>query len=367
MRAARWLSCAAALVAFAVPASALQIIKGPYLQHVTQTSIVVMWQTDAPSDSALDYGPGPDYGSIASGPAGATIHEITLTGLAPDTAYHYRVRSGDVRSADATLRTAVRPGTPFRFAVYGDSRSDPAAHHRVVEGMIAAKPRIVIHVGDVVGNGDNYDQWQTEFFGPAADLMREVPMYVAIGNHEHNTHWFYDLLSYPKPENYYSFDYGSAHFVIVDTNQPYDDQSAQYKWIEADLASAAAQKSDWLFVAFHHPGYSEGWDSPGYDGEEDVRTYLMPLLEKYGVDMVFNGHTHDYERGVFNGVYYIISGGGGAALDHFCRGFEHVVISRYVYHFCAVDVDGPNLTLQAITPEGEVIDRMVAHKRPWPR
>lgn len=192
-------------------------------------------------------------------------------------------------------------------------------------------------------------------------------MWIAIGNHERNSHWFYDFFSFPKPENYYAFDYGSAHFAIVDTDQPYDTDSAQYKWLEAELASDAAQKADWLFVAFHEPGYSEGWDSAGYDGSDDVRSYLMPLLEKYAVDMVFNGHTHDYERGVYNGVYYIISGGGGAPLDRFYRGFEHVVRSFYVYHYCTVDLDGPTLTLRAVAPEGQVIDEMVARKRPWPR
>jgi hypothetical protein len=361
-----WL-CIALLGALAPRASALQIIKGPYLQHVTQTTIVVMWQTDEAADSMVDYGASADYGATASAPGAATIHEVALTGLTPDTPYHYRVRSGEVKSADAVLRSAVRPGTPFRFAVYGDTQSNPDWHRRVAEGILSAQPRLVIHCGDEVGDGNNYEQWQTEFFGPAADLMRATPMYVAIGNHERNSHWFYDFHSYPKPEDYYSFDYGSAHFVIVDTDQPYDDKSPQYQWLQADLASDAAQKSDWLFVAYHKPGYCEGWDHPGYDGEDDVRTYLMPLLEKYGVDMVFNGHAHDYERGFFNGVYYIISGGGAGGLDSYRRDFAHVWTSQYVHHYCTVDLDGPRLTLQAITPDGEVIDRLVVLKRPWPR
>jgi len=361
-----WL-CIGLLFALTLPASALQIIRGPYLQQVTQTTIVVMWQTDEAADSAVDYGPTDAYGSTATAPGDATIHEVTLTSLAPDTAYHYRVRSGAVKSDDSTLRTAARPGTPFRFAVYGDTQSNPDWHRRVAAGIVSAQPRIVIHCGDEVGDGNNYDSWQTEFFDPAAELMRTTPMYVAIGNHERNSHWFYDLHSYPKPEDYYSFDYGSAHFVIVDTSQDYDDKSQQYKWLEADLASDAAQKADWLFVAYHMPGYCEGWDHPGYDGEEDVRSYVMPLLEKYGVDMVFNGHAHDYERGFYRGVYYVISGGGGGALDSFRRRFGHVWTSQYVHHYCTVDIDGPRLTLQAVTPEGQVIDRLEIHKRPWPR
>lgn len=357
--------CLALCGALAVPASALQIVRGPYLQQVTQTGITIMWQTDQPSDSAVDYGPEAAYGSTIAAAEPVAIHKIKLTGLQPDTAYHYRVRSGDTASMDAVFHSAVRPGTPFRFAVYGDNQSHPESHRRVVEGIISAKPRIVINVGDVVADGNVYEEWQRQFFGPAADLMREVPVYVAIGGHEGDSHWFYDLTAYPAPGDYYSFDYGSAHFTIVDTDKDYQADSPQYRWLEADLASDAAQKADWLLVAFHEPGYTEGWDDVAYDGTEAVREHLMPLLEKYGVDMVFNGHTHGYERGFYRGVYYVISGGGGGTLDHFVRGFEHVVISRYVYHYCTVDIAGPVLTLQAITPEGEMIDRLVVRKRPW--
>ncbi len=351
-------------LALGAGSSEISIKEGPYVQNVTLDGITVMWETNLPADSRVDYGPTGSYGSHIYDPKKVKIHEVRISGLEKETVYHYKVTSGPVSSDDSTFETAIDRSTPFRFAVYGDSRSDPESHGKVVEGIVAAKPRIVINVGDVVGNGDNYEQWGREFLQPAAKLMRSIPLYVSIGNHERNSHWFYDYLSAPEPENWYSFDYGNSHFVIIDTNQDYKPGSPQREWLEADLSSERAQKATWLFCFFHHPPYSEGWDSPGYDGEPDARRYLMPLLEKYGVDMAFSGHTHDYERGFMNGVHYIITGGGGAPLDRWYRGFEHIVISRFVYHFCTVDVNGGTLKLEAHLPDGTVFDSMTLVKRP---
>ncbi len=342
----------------------VSVKEGPYVQNVDLDGITIMWETDLQADSRVDYGPTEDYGSHIYYPEKVKIHEIRISGLEKETTYHYKVTSGPVSSDDSTFETAVDSSTPFRFGVYGDSRSDPDSHRRVVTGMVAANPRIVIHVGDVVGNGDNYEEWGREFLRPATELMRSIPLYVAIGNHERNSQWFYEYLSAPEPENWYSFDYGNSHFVVVDTNQDYRPGSPQREWLEGDLCSERAQGAAWLFCFFHHPPYSEGWDHPGYDGSPDVRRYLVPLLEKYGVDIVFSGHTHDYERGFMNGVHYIITGGGGAPLDRWYRGFEHIIISRFVYHFCTVDIDGEKLKLEARLSDGTVFDSMTLQRRP---
>jgi len=110
------------------------------------------------------------------------------------------------------------------------------------------------------------------------------------------------------------------------------------------------------------------WDSPGYIGELGVRMYLAPLLDKAKVDIVFNGHTHDYERGKLpatgdQGTYYVITGGGGAPLDTVeTYDWEHVVIHRSVYHFCIVDVEADRLTLKAIDVNGNIIDSFCMDK-----
>jgi hypothetical protein len=361
-RAALALTC---LVLFAAAAAAApQITAGPYLQNVTQTSITVMWETGEPADSRVDYGLTADYGQHAASAQPAKIHEVTLTGLQPETRYHYRVASTGAASDDATFDTAIQPATPFRFCVWGDSQSHPEVFGPIAAAMAKEQPRLAVCVGDSVSDGEDYAQWKERLFDPAAPLMRTAPVYVAIGNHEKNSHWFYDYLSYPAPEDYYAFTYGNSRFVIVDTQQDYAPQSAQYRWLEKELASPEAQNATWLFAFHHKPGYCEGWDSIAYDGEEDVRRHLMPLFEKYAVDLVFNGHAHDYERGFMNGVHYIISGGGGGTLDHWVRGLEHVAVSRSAHHYCTVDIAGRELTLRAITPSGELLDTITLRKRP---
>jgi len=144
--------CTAAYVGHAGPGS--RLLEGPYLQNVTLTSIVVMWETSQPSDSRVDFGPTREYTNHVHDSAPRAIHQVTLPGLQANTQYHYRVASArdkeTIASDDNTLQTAVAPGTPFRFAVYGDTRTRPQAHSQVVHGIAGSHPRFVIHTGDLV-------------------------------------------------------------------------------------------------------------------------------------------------------------------------------------------------------------------------
>jgi predicted phosphodiesterase len=342
---------------------ALEIIKGPYLQNVTKTGITVMWETDEVSNSVVYYGPTSQYGSSKTDTSSTSIHEIILDKLDVETTYHYSVKSGTVSSDDNTFQTAVNDKTPFTFAVLGDNRTVPNIHTQVINSIIQNNPDIVLNSGDII-TSDSYSQFEREFFTPAAPLMKNTPLYVAIGNHEGDSEWFYKLLSYPDPENYYSFNYGNAHFLIIDSNKPYSTSSTQYSWIEEDLNSEAAKRADWIFVCFHHPPWSQMWDSPGYTGTASVRQYLVPFFEQYKVDIVFNGHTHDYERGIKNGIYYIITGGGGSALDKVKTGdWDHIDIWLSEYHHCFVEINQGLLQFKAIKIDGQVIDEFQIEKQ----
>jgi predicted phosphodiesterase len=361
------LGAACLLLVAGVAAVRPQIAAGPYLQNVTQTSITIMWETRRAVRSRVDYGATPAYGRHAAWAQPAMIHEFTITGLQPDTRYHYRVTSGGASTEDATFETAVRPETPFRFAVWGDSQANPAVFRRVARAIAAAQPRLAVSVGDLVDDGDDHAQWQSQFFDPGAALLRAAPYYSVMGNHEHNAHWYYDYASRPGPKNYYAFSYGNARFVVLDTNQDYQPDSPQYQWLVDELTSDAARGAEWRFVFFHQPPYCEDALNFAYEGEPGVRRWLVPLFEEHHVDVVFNGHTHDYERGFLRGVYYIITGGGGGSLHPWVRDVPHIALSRLAHHFCTVDVAGPTLTLRAVTPGGEVLDRLVVRKGPAAR
>lgn len=332
-----------------------KIITGPYLQNVKPDAITIMWETDKPGPSVVEYGETKELGKKAESAEATTFHEVTLNGLEPGKSYYYRAVTGD-DSGKGRFHTTVGPDTPFRVAVWGDNRTNFFQHAEVARGIAKAKPDVAVNVGDVVTDGREYGQWTREYFKPMSEFANNVPTFISIGNHEHNADWYYKYVSQPGNEAWFSFNYGNAHFTIFDSNQDYKPGSEQYKWLEADLASPEAQNAAWRFVFKHHPEYSEGWDDPGYAGEPDMAKYLMPLYEKYGVDIVFAGHTHDYERGALNGVTYIISGGGGAALDTQQQDIDHITVYASEYQFCTIDIDANKLHFESVKPNGDVID-----------
>ena len=344
---------------------ALEIIKGPYLQNVTQDGITIMWETDKPSSSEVWYGEG-ELSRYKGDRNPVKIHEVRIEGLRIETRYRYKVisRAGgeEVESEVYSFRTAPYRDTPFRFAVWGDNRTDFRKCEEVAKLIASQNPDLVINVGDVVSNGEVYEQWGREYFIPIRHFAHSVPTYIAIGNHERQSHWFDEFVSQPGNEHWFAFTYGNSRFIILDTNRPYYPGSEQYEWLLRELTSREFREADFRFAFFHHPPYSEQWDSPGYVGEEGVRKYLVPLLEKYGVDIVFSGHTHDYERGrrILEGdreIYYIITGGGGSALDRvFTKDWD--VIQKHIsaYHCVVVDVKGNVLEFKAVGLDGKVLD-----------
>ncbi len=341
----------------------LSMLKGPYLQNVTTDAITVMWETTAASDSRVEYGTTSRYGSEASDAKPVTVHEVRLTGLSTDTMYHYRIVSkaapaGSVSSIDHAFQTAVTPTTTaFRFVAYGDTRTQASKHARVVKAIIASKPRFVLHTGDLVTDGAKASYWQTDFFNPAQQLMAETVLFPIQGNHEGNSALYYQYFEPPAgggehDEQWYSFRYGNAKFIGVDTQADFSPGSAQYTWLVNELRDSAGR---WLFVFQHVPAYSSG----AHGGNERVQSYLVPLYEQYRVAMVFMGHDHIYERSVKDGVQYVVTGGGGAPLyDPGAKPNPYQVHAGSRYHYCTVDIDGDTATFSAVDTKGRVFDRV---------
>jgi PKD repeat protein len=350
---------ALALVVAVSAQAAPTITKGPYLQNARADSIVAMWETSESATSRVEYGLATSYGQSLTSSTAVRIHEVRLTGLAADTAYHYRVVStgatGTVFSSDSTLRTAIVGATPFRFVAYGDSRTFAASHAAVVSAIIARAPRLVLHTGDLVRDGTVASYWQTELFDPARPLLRTTPFYATLGNHEYHSSYYYAYFSTPPGggtggEQWYSFDYGNAHFISLDTSGDYSSGSAQYNWLVNDLRSTTAE---WVVVFTHYPAYSSGV----HGGTPTVQSRLVPLFEQYGVDMVFCGHDHIYERSYKNGIYYFVTGGGGAELYSWGKTSNpYRQFSKSAYHHITVDIDGNTATIKARTNDGVAFD-----------
>lgn len=337
------------------------MLKPPYLQNVKQDEITIMWETSKEGPSVVEYGETTKLGKKIEIPDAVTIHEVTIKGLERGKNYFYIASTGDAKGR-GKFHTDPGPGVPFKIAVWGDNRTDFFTHTKVAKAIAKAEPDLAINVGDVVTRGEEYDQWGREYFIPIKSFSGDVPTFISIGNHEENSDWYYKFVSQPGNEAWFSTDYGNAHIVIFDSNQDYKPGSEQYEWLGADLASDAAQNADWLLVFKHHPEFSEGWDAPGYSGEAALVEHLIPLYEKYGVDMVFGGHTHDYERGQLNGVIYVVSGGGGSKLDSFQQDIENMTVYAAEYQYCLLSIDGKKLKFESITPEGKILDSLELKK-----
>jgi hypothetical protein len=332
--------------------------KGPYLSWISDpsTTITVSFEIHEPCTLYVDYGLTPAYGNTLIDTTFSAKHVVTIEGLSPGTLYHYRVRtSTGYISGDNTFKTAPI-GSPFTFAVFGDNRSDSSAHQVVVNTMLNYSPDFVLNTGDLVSDGTQIIEWNT-FFNIEENLLRNSPYMPAVGNHEDPENIecrFYYLFELPNNEKWYSFDYGNAHFICLDTET--DIVGSQMTWLVNDLAMANQNPDiDWIIVYFHKPPYS----SSSHGSDLYVRYTLTPIFMEYDVDLVFSGHDHDYERSIpINGVTYIVTGGGGAPL--YSAGVSYfTVYSESAYHFVLITINGDTLILKAIRTNGTVMDSLI--------
>lgn len=341
--------------------SVATIVNGPYLQQVKPDSVTIVWETDIPADSEVRYGVGTSEEFIVSDPAMATLHRLVLAGLVADTLHAYRATSGGSFST-GTFETAPAAQRPFRFAVYGDTRTYPDTHRQVVTGIIQSGPEIAFHTGDIVGRGRDYFVWETEFFDPASELISHTPVVPVPGNHDYageGPPWFYYYFDRPLNEGWFSMTYGSVRFIGLDTSVAYWPGSPQYEWLLRELGSAEYGNATWHVVIFHEPPFT---CTTGHTDNAVVQSHLVPLFEPYGVDVAFQGHSHAYERYLHNGIYYIVTGGGGGPLYPLAPDTVPPIreFGLAVHHHCVADVDpaAGTLTITAVDMDGQVFDRV---------
>ena len=371
LRAALLILTCAGLACSQLPDDGGELYLWPYLQNVTPTSITVMWETTGVTVGTVDFGENDRFDRHAKDSAARTIHEVHLTGLDPATSYSYRVGFGDRVLPPASFTTAPPPGTPnWRMVVYGDNRSNPATHARNVEQIMKLDPGLVINSGDLVAAGPRYEQWKTQYFDPLRGLAEHVALFPCLGNHEQNAVHYYNYHSLPddQDEVYYSFDYGNAHFIALNSNArdaPFQRGDPQTEWLIADLE--AHRDATWTFVFFHHPLFR----AHATRGVTAQRWVWQPIFDQYDVDLVINGHDHYYMRsrpiGKYRGepgrgVYHLISGGGGAPTYPMAPK-THAVAQRRVHHITAIDVMGDRLVGRGIDLDGNEFDTFVIDQR----
>jgi hypothetical protein len=437
-------------------------------------AIVVAWQTNGvPATFDLAYGATPSLGQTAEIHSQERLNEVrhegqrrvnyvaTLSDLKLDQRYHYRVRMNDTLLLEGYFTTRKPRGAKTRFVAFGDNSCGEISDHAIAYYAYRARPDFVMNTGDNVYSTGLDSEYASYFFpvynadqaGPriGAPLLRSVPYYSVMANHDVGGHdpqkgvcadftKHADALGYytnlhlptngpltahptqaigneeavsrflacagsrfPNMANY-SFDYGDAHFLCLDSNVYVDPTDAALQtWIASDLDATDAV---WKFVVYHHPGFTAG---TAHYSEQQMRV-LAPLFERHGVDIVLNGHVHNYQRtrpmrfapsdesgakrlhsgdrlvpGTFtadrkfdgqthtkpDGVIHIVTGAGGNDLyDPECNEspehWTHVednhadYVARFIsdrHSLTVVDMDRHMLTLTQIDEWGREVDR----------
>jgi hypothetical protein len=284
-------------------AEASIVSRQPYIQNVGRTHVTILWRTVDPVRMRLLYDDGAHAPHQYFEPFATREHEVTLTQLEPGTRYFYRLTLDNilvVGGPDVHFHTDPgRDAHDFSFFVTADvgEQDSTKAHQHVTEAAIRSfQPRadFGLLAGDIVYPDGAAERYDAQLMRPWSDLLVNTPVWPALGNHDWNSDPevnFAKQWALPNNEHYYSFDYGNAHFIALDTkNGTLYQEEEQLAWLEQDLSSNFGAL--WTFVFFHHP-----FITCTYKGNlRALERQLAPLFETHGVDVVFTGHAHTYER-----------------------------------------------------------------------
>jgi predicted phosphodiesterase len=248
-----------------------------------------------------------------------------------------------------------------KFAAFGDMGTGDAAQYSLAKELTATHEHFpftfVLMLGDnIYGSQDFAKKFELPY---KALLDQKVQFYAALGNHDDQNERFYKNYNMGG-KRYYTFEKGNAKFFVIDSTLV---DKAQLDWLDKELSSSG---SEWKIAYFHHPLYSTGQT---HGPELNVRAVLEPLFLKYGVDVVFAGHEHFYERlKPQQGISYFISGAGGQLRNGNINRVEPMAAGFDTDRsFMMVEVAGKQMYFQALSGAGKVVDSGVIENVPDPK
>lgn len=322
------------------------IIRGPYLQLGTSTSMTIRWRTDEATISRVRYGTSlGSLGNMVEDLLPKTEHELALTALSPDTRYWYSIEGGTgvLQGDDENYFQTLPPvGAKqlYRIGVFGDCGSNNTnqlnVRNSITSYLGANYMNAWILLGDNAYANGTDQQYTSGFFNYYKDkFLKQNPLYPAPGNHDYDypsgartahNNPYYSIFTMPAAgesggypsgtESYYSFDIGNIHFISLDSDglhgpegnkkKIYELPNEQASWVIEDLE--ANTNKDWVIAYWHHPPFTKGShdsDDPAKDNDLiQIRTNFIKILEDHGVDLILCGHSHVYERTKLLKGYY---------------------------------------------------------------
>ena len=403
-----FLFCLFSIAALTAPAA--QIVRGPYLEDPTQTTLVLRWQTDEATPAWLEYGPVPRCNQIMTITPEGTQHKAVLYGMVPNQEYCYRVyvynraKDGTQEPVSGTFRTLFSAERKIvKFLAMGSTAASPEtaasennsllpsllmsapvddsgqARESLVALMAQEKSDFLIHTGNLTHSGLNSDA-NAEFFTPFKEVLRHTPLFIAVGPNEYgpdresrdsksffltNYRRFHDMTWSNATPKYYSFDSANARFIFLDTNiaegavwaPDIDEKSAQIAWLKNMLATSGEK---WRIVIMNAPAYSSG----ARGANNEVFLNLVKIFEDYQVNLVLQGGDADYERTFAmwrgepkpRGVTYVTLG--TAATKPTKRENPNPATARFVSarHFAAIKIVDRKLSAKIYDEKGKLRD-----------
>ncbi|MDM8005059.1 MAG: metallophosphoesterase family protein [Phycisphaerae bacterium] len=378
-RMCRLMMCACTALALGVCGAAQgqqPIAIGPYVQNVGSGNAIICWATlsgevtiapPAHRDTSFR-----DY----------QIHSVVLRGLKPGTTYTYSVPGDAGNTSLCSFTTCADEKHPFSFCVISDTQNrENQAHRLAIERMMADKPDMLFICGDLVADGRNIGDWE-EFFRAEGDLLRGVPCYAVLGNHDRESPWYFRFFALPGNERYYSFDRGAAHFVVLDSPgryMPEDNQSVteadrerferqkqqywqeQMQWFKDDLSGHPDAK--YIFVFLHYPIYC--LKASRVESTNELRARFGTVFQDHRVTAVFSGHDHHYHREVAGGVHFVDGGvAGGKARPIDAPILPETVKHAAVESIARVEVGPDRAKVRVTDVAGNMVDEFELSPRP---
>lgn len=338
-----------------------------------------LWRTDLDTlatvvelgtDGALDLrvqGASFRFGATATQVGAYRIHEVKIcSGLQPGTTYTYRVGSDGHWSPTHTFTTPGAPGTfdTFRVGIAGDSRGTWETWGTVVSLIDSHDPDFILFTGDMIDFGTLQTEWDA-WFEATGDILAETALIPAHGNHEFLAAHYFAQFSLPNNEQWYNIRYGDLELAVLnDTVSDRDDIVVKQAAFLEDVFGAS--DAPWKVAAHHQALYS----TSGTHGSNLVaRAAWAPVFDAHGVQAVFAGHNHVYERSVpiradaevppGKGTVYVVSGGAGAPLYTSFEEAWFSAVANPVEHYVIADFGPTSAELVVRDLAGNVIDTFV--------
>ncbi|HSD22091.1 MAG TPA: metallophosphoesterase [Anaeromyxobacter sp.] len=370
--------------------SAAALVRGPFLQQTGPHSSLVVLHTDVPASVRVVAELGGGRASEGES-AGTERHVVPLGGLPAASVVSYRVEIDGAVRATGTIRTPGEPGTAAGrrtvLGVIGDFGTQGPIQAGNTAALLARGVSALLTVGDNAYPDGKAEDWDPAVFRPMAALLANTTFFPVPGDHEYRQPYAqpyldaFELPAGPDGERYYAFDWGDVHVLAIDSNclSPMDaavagcTRDSMIAWLREDLARA---KAPWKIALFHRPALATG----KYGSFAEVASALVPLFQEFGVDVVFQGHNHLYERtwpsrdgapvktgaGAYDhpgAPVYVTAGGGGDWLYDFEKPVAPFTAYREkVGQHVVVTVDGGSMHIQSVRFDGVVHDELTIVK-----